>query len=126
MDLEKSSAFYSLALDFREGFRMYDEAGTLTTIYLHIYGGQFLELQQAPAGEGVSVEGVHMAYEVDDIAGLAVSLKSRGIPLQREIVKGKSGCLQTWLKDPDGYRIELMQVLPDSLQGQARKRLGGV
>ena len=38
---------------------------------------------------------------------------------------GKSKCIQFWTHDPDGNKIELMQLPPESLQAQANARLGG-
>ena len=32
---------------------------------------------------------------------------------------GRSGCRQLFIADPDGVRIELMQMLPDSMQAKA-------
>ena len=124
-DLEKSAAFYTKIMGFNEGFRMHAEDGTLTTIFMHIYDRQFLELQRVSLkdGEIFPSDGFHMSYEVEDVAVMAASIVSQGVPLKREIMKGKSGCLQTFIADPDGHRIELMQVLPDSFQGQARERL---
>jgi len=50
-------------------------------------------------------------------AETAQELRSRGVETD-EVRKGRSGCLQFFVADPDSHRIELMQILPDSLQGQ--------
>lgn len=123
-DMEKSSEFYAKVLGFREGFRVYAEDGSLTTIFMHVIDRQFLELQHVSLkkDEPFPSNGFHMSYEVDDVTAMAAYIVSQGVPLSREIKKGKSGCLQTFIADPDGHRIELMQVLPDSLQGQACER----
>ena len=36
---------------------------------------------------------------------------------------GADGNLQAWIEDPDGNRIELMQMDPNNMQSKALKRL---
>ena len=36
---------------------------------------------------------------------------------------GADGNWQAWIEDPDGHRIELMQMMPDSLQAKAIARM---
>jgi len=37
---------------------------------------------------------------------------------------GADNNLQAWIADPDGHRIELMQIMPGCMQAEAIARLG--
>jgi lactoylglutathione lyase len=45
------------------------------------------------------------------------------VELTRPMKVGADNNRQTWIEDPDGHRIELMQMAPDSLQAAALARL---
>jgi lactoylglutathione lyase len=47
------------------------------------------------------------------------------VPLARPKSLGADGNFQAWIEDPDGNRIELMQLSRDSMQRQAIARLRG-
>ena len=53
----------------------------------------------------------------------AAQLDVKGIPLLLPLKTAIDGNRQAWLEDPDGNRIELMEMAPDSLQYAAIKRL---
>ena len=36
---------------------------------------------------------------------------------------GADGNWQAWIEDPDGHRIELMQMMPEGLQANALARM---
>ena len=50
-------------------------------------------------------------------------LDAAGVPLTVQKKMGADGNWQAWIEDPDGNRIELMQMMPDSLQLEAIARL---
>ena len=52
-------------------------------------------------------------------------LEVAGIALIRPKIKALDGNWQTWIADPDGHRIELMQMAPDGMQAQAIARRNG-
>jgi lactoylglutathione lyase len=60
---------------------------------------------------------------VDDIDLTLRHLEQVGIDLLRPKSLAVDGNWQAWIEDPDGNRIELMQMMPDSLQHQAIERL---
>ncbi|NLM77691.1 MAG: VOC family protein [Ruminococcaceae bacterium] len=127
-DLEASCRFYMDVLGFQEAFKLYNDEGQVSICYLHIAAGQFIEL--FPNGQGTyayAAEAVgpsHICYEVNDIEKALKHISEKGVPIDSPVKKGKSGCLQFWIKDPDGNRIELMELPVDSLQAKAKKALG--
>jgi len=48
-----------------------------------------------------------------------------GLPLLLPKKQAVDGNWQAWIEDPDGNRIELMQMMPGYLQFQAIERLKG-
>jgi lactoylglutathione lyase len=51
----------------------------------------------------------HVAFAVDDMAQTLVSLKEQGIEPEREPYRVREGgSLICFVRDPDGYRIELI------------------
>lgn len=126
-NLEETARFYREVLGFPEAFRMYDDAGNTTTIYLYAAQGQFLEL--FPGGSVPDIHSpetigyCHVCFEVDHLMQTYETLRERGAPIDREPKTGLSKCLQFWTHDPDGNSIEIMELPPESLQAQANARL---
>jgi lactoylglutathione lyase len=121
-DIERSLDFYVGKLGFDEMFRL-DRDGQLWLLYLRITDDQYFEL--FPEGEGdraapaTAVGYNHMCLAVPDIDRTVKELEAAGVPLYRPKTLGADGNWQTWIEDPDGHRIELMQMMPDSRQASA-------
>ncbi|MCI8623205.1 MAG: VOC family protein [Provencibacterium sp.] len=126
-DAEKTAAFYVEMLGMQEAFRMDNPDGTPNFIYISVAPGQFIEIFSGGTKEmeeGKDLIGhCHICYEVADIKAAYEELKAKGAPLDTEIKTGRSLCLQFWTHDPDGNKIELMQLPPESWQAQANARL---
>jgi lactoylglutathione lyase len=127
-DVARSLDFYVGKLGFAEMFRL-ERDGRLWLMYLRITDRQFLEL--FPEGEGeraAAKEAVgynHLCLEVSDIDAALADLAKRGVPLISPLKTAADGNRQAWIEDPDGHRIELMELSPDCLQLQAITRLRG-
>ena len=92
-------------------------------VYLRITDDQYLELFPDGAGErapGREATGVnHFCLGVDDLDAVLAQLDAAGIPLFMPKKMGADGNLQAWIEDPDGNRIELMQMMPGCMQLEA-------
>jgi lactoylglutathione lyase len=121
-DIDRTLAFYIDKLGFSELIRL-DRDGRLWLVYLRITDDQYLEV--FPEAEGETVPGPealgynHMCLAVPDIEQTVRELEAAGIALIRPKIKALDGNWQTWIADPDGHRIELMQMAPDGMQAQA-------
>ena len=116
-DMEKSLHFYCNQLDFTHLFQLKDGKGNPWINYLKITEHQFVELfysKDLKSGDGVSYG--HLCLEVDDIEVTVRELESRGVVLAQKITQGSDKNFQAWIIDPDGNRIELMQLHPDCPQ----------
>ncbi len=123
-DLDESLDFYCGKLGLEEAFRL-DRDGKVWLVYLHIKGTQFLEL--FPGGERKEVDRrpgpPHLCLDVDDIRQTLADLKSRGLAIEGEARQGLDGNYQYWVYDPDGTKIELMQLMPGCMQLKAVEAL---
>ena len=128
-DIFESIRFYTEILGLREAFRMYREDGTLSTVYLFIAPGQYLELFtngiKERTAEPEMIGFCHLCLMTESIGQSYEAVKAAGGPLDSEIRRGHSQCLMFWTHDPDGTQIEIMEMPPESLQAQADKRLSG-
>jgi lactoylglutathione lyase len=126
-DMEVTAAFYRDVLGMKEAFRLYTGPnGECTGIYMYVAKSQFLEI--FPGGEretemdNKTLGVVHLCYEVDDAAKSLEEIRGRGAPIDVELKTGYSGCIQFWTHDPDGNRIELMELPAGSMQQEANER----
>jgi lactoylglutathione lyase len=128
-DVALALEFYTGRLGFAEILRLHWDDGSLWLIYLGIIDDQFLEIfpdavgERAPPREANGLN--HVCLTVDNLDGIVDQLAERGVPLTQGKKVGADGNLQAWIEDPDGNRIELMQMAPDSLQLEAIRRLSG-
>jgi catechol 2,3-dioxygenase-like lactoylglutathione lyase family enzyme len=125
-DLERSIHFYCDLLGMQRAFDI-DRDGKPWITFVHLGGGQFLELFPEPdtaedfSGNKGSYR--HIQLEVDDLEQTIRNMEARGLPRTGTPPRqGRDGNWQYWLTDPDGNRLELMQMMPDSLH---RKFLAG-
>ena len=128
-DIRRSLEFYRDRLGFTEMMRLNHEDGTLWLVYLRISDTQFLELfpggegDRAPGGDVTALN--HFCLECDNLDATAAALRDRDIRLTVEPRTGADGNQQCWIEDPDGNRIEFMQMSPQSMQAEAIRRLRG-
>ena len=117
-DMKAAMRFYCDGLGFAHAFTLYDEAGNPWIEYLKVAPGEFVELFYAKEGQTFTMAGSysHLCLKVDDCIGFAKLLEERGVALDKQPKKGKDGNIQAWVVDPDGNRIELMQMDSQSKQ----------
>ena len=128
-DIERSLQFYRDTMGFAEMMRLNRDDGALWLIYLRITDTQFLEL--FPNGEGERAPGSgrtainHFCLECADLEATAAAIRAVGITLTVEPKLAIDRNYQCWIEDPDGNRIEFMQMGPNSMQLEAIARLRG-
>jgi lactoylglutathione lyase len=128
-EINRTLDFYIGKLGFTEIMRL-DKDGKLWLIYLRITDTQYLEV--FPDGEGGraaerEVVGYnHLCLEVPDIEQTVRELAAIDVPMIRPKILAADGNWQTWIEDPDGHRIELMQMMPNCLQAKGIARLRAV
>lgn len=125
-DIEKSLAFYVGKLGFREMFRL-DRDDRLWIVYLRVNDDQFVELfpeaigDRAPLAEAIGLN--HICLTVDDMDDALADLAKHNVPLYRPKKMQVDRNWQAWIEDPDGNRIELMQMANDGMQAEAIRKM---
>jgi lactoylglutathione lyase len=111
-DLEQSLAFYS-ALGYAElGSVPQTEFGSLTMLQLPDDPFVSLELVHHPERPVEDVGAVnHLVVQVDDLDATIADLGAKGVAAAPPAEPGPR-IRTSWLTDPDGYRIELVQWPP--------------
>lgn len=126
-DMGRSLEYYRDRLGFAEMMRLDRDDGSLWLVYLRITDTQFLEL--FPGGEGERAPGPertavnHFCLECTDIHATADALRAAGVALTVEPKMGADRNWQCWIEDPDGNRIEFMQMAADAMQVEAIRRI---
>lgn len=119
-DLDASLAFYRL-LGINESFRLVKDDGSVRLIYCHVSGDRFIELfPGGPApdarADGSTYSFRHLCLTTDDIEHDVERLRSQGVTIDIEVKTGLDTNRQAWITDPDGNKIELMQISDTSPQ----------
>lgn len=125
-DIARSLDFYVNRLGFAEMLRL-ERDGRLWLLYLRITDDQYLEVFPDGEGERAAEREVvgynHLCLAVPDIEQTVRELGAMGVEMIRPKIKAADGNWQTWIEDPEGHRIELMEMAPDRLQAAAIARL---
>ncbi|MGH3244081.1 MAG: VOC family protein [Spirillospora sp.] len=111
-DLERSLAFYT-ALGYTElGHVPETGFGSLTMLKLPDDPFVSLELVHDPARPVRDTTAVnHLVVQVDDLEATITDLATKGVAAEPP-TELEPGFKTSWLTDPDGYRIELVQWPP--------------
>lgn len=96
------------------------------SVWLCMGQGSYLQLAPLPVGQpeelvttgiGVYPQGFHhLCLSVSDIREYYEIICRAGWPLERELLQGTDHNWQFWLRDPDGYPVEFMEMNPNSMQ----------
>ena len=126
-NFEASIKFYTEVLGLKLAFEIYKPDGVLGGVYLYIAPSQFIEI--FPGGENKcaitpeTIGYLHICYEVSDIDSAYDEMRAKGAPIDVALKDGISKCKMFFTHDPDGNIIEIMELVPGSLQAQANKKL---
>ena len=118
-DMALSLKFYTEAMGFKKVFEIAQpKTGAPWIVYLNVCPGQFVELfydgtvDNPWRSELIGFN--HFCFEVDDIFASTQQVKDAGFTLDVEPNQGVDYNWQAWVTDPNGVRIELMQIDPKS------------
>ena len=115
-DMDKAVDFYCNKLGFKEAFEIRNDKDEPWIKYIKIREGQFIELFYNGPAVNTNSSYSHLCLEVDDINAIADKLRANSIEITSGPNQGKDLNWQCWAADPDGNRIEFMQMNPESLQ----------
>ena len=107
-DPERSRRFYGEQL----GLAVHREFGTgpdRGTVYF--LGGGFLEV--SGRSDAPPSPAVRLWLQVEDADAAHEELRAKGVEIVRPPVREPWGLIETWIEDPDGTRIVLVEVPAD-------------
>src|SRR5438093_1993079 len=113
-DPEKSRAFYeTLGFEFRREFPIVRDGELEATNFFFGFPGQQEELELTFNHDGRSYElGTgygHIAIDVDDLDATLARLRDQDIEPERQPYRVREGGARLcFVRDPDGYRVELI------------------
>ncbi|MCB9992885.1 MAG: VOC family protein [Hyphomicrobiaceae bacterium] len=126
-DVDRSLDYYRDRLGFEEMLRLHHDDGSLWLVYLRITDDQYLEIFPGAENDrapGWNANGVnHICFLIDDLDATCARIEATGITLMSPPKAGADGNRQAWLEDPDGNRIEMMEMAPDCVQYKAIARI---
>jgi len=118
-DLDKAVEYYTKTMGFPEAFRFVDpQTKQVQLVYVQISQNTFVELQPANGRPlGVSHFGLH----VEKMKDATAMFKARGAQVEEIRLSGTKAILSN-ITAPDGIRMELSELPPESLHRQAMNR----
>jgi lactoylglutathione lyase len=126
-DVDRALEWYGRVFGFREMMRLNNADGSLFLLYLRVTDTQFLEVfpnareDRAMDNDGNGIN--HFCFQVSDPDTVKARIDELGIPLLWPYGRAIDGNRQFWIEDPDGNRIEIMEMDPNCLPYQGVKSL---
>lgn len=115
-DLAKARAFYEDFLGYQVAFSVPKPDGSVDIAYVKINDHQWLELVNEPThGEG---QLVNLALYTNNVEQMQRYLSSRGVKVQDHVMRDPAGDKMISVVDPDGYTLEFIEYMRDSLTGK--------
>jgi catechol 2,3-dioxygenase-like lactoylglutathione lyase family enzyme len=118
-DLDKAVTYYTKTMGFPEAFRLTNPQGQVQLVYVQISQNTFIELQPSNAQRPPGI--YHFGLHVENMNAATAMFKQRGAMVSDINVSGTKAILSN-ITDPNGVRIELAELPPESLHRQAMDR----
>ena len=118
-DVDKAVEYYTKTMGFPEAFRLKNASGEVQLVYVQISQNTFVELQPANAQRPPGI--THFGVVVDNMDAATAMFKQRGANVGQTNVSGTKAILNN-IVDPNGIRMELAELPPESLHRQAMER----
>jgi catechol 2,3-dioxygenase-like lactoylglutathione lyase family enzyme len=115
-DFDESMRFYTKTMGFREVFSFRDKDGKPTLTYLQISRDTFLELAPATAERPAGLS--HVGLWADDLNAEVAALRQQSVRVD-DPRTGTTKAPLTNVTDPNGIRLELLDLAPGSMQRKA-------
>ena len=118
-NLDQAVTYYTKTMGFPEAFRNLDDKGKPTLVYVQISKNTFLELQPATTDRPAGIS--HFGVVVENMPAARAMFKQRGANVS-EIRVSPTKAILSNVTDPNGVRMELLELPPESLHRQAMDR----
>jgi catechol 2,3-dioxygenase-like lactoylglutathione lyase family enzyme len=119
-DLDKGVEYYTKTLGFPEAYRQFTAAGAVQFVMVQVSKDTFVQLWPASAQRPAGIE--HFAFQVENLPAVAAMFKQRGASVGEVTFNKTTKMDHANLTDPNGVRMELIELPPESPLGQAMAR----
>ena len=116
-DIPEAVNYYTQKMGYKEAFRVTDDRGQPTLIYMQISQNTFLELNQANAQRPAGV--THYGLVVEKTADAVRMFRDRGLTVTDPTVSVGTKAVLANITDPYMGRIELVETTPESSHRKA-------
>jgi catechol 2,3-dioxygenase-like lactoylglutathione lyase family enzyme len=118
-NLDEAVTYYTKTMGFPEAFRSKDDKGQVALVYVQISRDTFIELQPANPQRPAGIN--HLGIVVQNMKDAAAMFRQRGANVSDIRVSATKAILSN-ITDPNGVRIELAELPPESAHRQAMER----
>lgn len=118
-NLDEAVTYYTKTMGFPEAFRSKDDKGQTTLVYVQISHDTFVELQPANPQRPAGIN--HLGIVVQNMNAATAMFKQRGANVS-EIRVSPTKAILANITDPNGTRIELAELPPESEHRKAMDR----
>ena len=116
-NIPEAVTYYTQKMGYKEAFRVTDDKGQPTLVYLHISRNTFLELNQANAQRPTGF--THYGLQVEKAADAVKMFKGRGVTVTDVNVSAGTKANLANITDPYMGRIEIVEITPESSHRKA-------
>jgi catechol 2,3-dioxygenase-like lactoylglutathione lyase family enzyme len=116
-NIPEAVTYYTQKMGYKEAFRVTDDKGAPTLVYLQISKTTFLELGQANAQRPVGF--THYGLHVENAAAAVKMFRDRGVMVTDTNPSAGTKAMLANITDPYMGRIELVEITPESLHKKA-------
>jgi catechol 2,3-dioxygenase-like lactoylglutathione lyase family enzyme len=118
-NMDESTQFYTKVMGFRVAFKFPSPDGKPTTTYFQVNRDTFLEMAPATADQPPGI--THIGIETENIQTTIARIRQAGGTVADSRVSGPTKALLSNVVDPNGIRLELIELTPDSLHKKAEE-----
>jgi catechol 2,3-dioxygenase-like lactoylglutathione lyase family enzyme len=119
-DLDKAVEHYTKVMGFPEAFRAIDAQGRVQLVYVQISKNTFIELQTVSPERPAGI--YHFGVHVENMNQVTAMWKARGADVRPITLSGGTKAILSNVIDPNGVRMELTELPPESSHRQAMER----
>jgi catechol 2,3-dioxygenase-like lactoylglutathione lyase family enzyme len=119
-NLDKVVEYYTKTLGFPEAYRQFTATGDVQFVIVQVSKDTFIQLWPASERRPPGLE--HFALQVENLPAVAAMLKQRGATVGDITFNKTTKMDHANLTDPNGVRMELIELPGESPLGQAMAR----
>ena len=120
-DVDAAVRYYTETLGFPEAFRVTADDGQVALVYVQVSRNTFVEIQPANDQRPPGIS--HFGVVVEDMEAATDMFKRRGANVA-EIRGSSTNAILSNVFDPNGIRMELAELPPESLHCEAMEGWG--